>query len=89
MVQSSWPGGKTWAGQRVISQKSKMTAQAAKMEMKLRITVMTKVGMAQARTVVALTLDKETLVTQELAQEMIRNRATRTRMVKMMVRLSL
>ena len=59
------------------------------MAMKLRITVMTKVGMALARIVVALTLDKETLVTQELAQEMIRNRATRTRMVKMMVRLSL
>ena len=58
------------------------------MEMKLRITVMTKVGMAQARTVVALTLDKETLVTQELAQEMTLDRAIRTRMAKMMDRLS-
>ena len=59
------------------------------MEMKLRITVMTKVEMAQAKMVVALTLDKETLVTQGLAQEMTQDRATRTRMVKMMDRMSL
>ena len=78
-----------WAGQRAISQKSKMTIKATKMEMKLRITVMTKVEMAQAKMAVALTLDKETLVTQGLAQEMTRDRATRTRMVKMMDRMSL
>ena len=89
MVQSSWPGGKMWAGQRAISQKSKMTIKATKMEMKLRITVMTKVEMAQAKMAVAMTLDKETLVTQGLAQEMTRDRATRTRMVKMMDRMSL
>lgn len=78
-----------WAGQRAISQKSKMTIKATKMEMKLRITVMTKVEMAQAKMAVAMTLDKETLVTQGLAQEMTRDRATRTRMVKMMDRMSL
>ena len=78
-----------WAGQRAISQKSKMTIKATKMEMKLRITVMTKVEIAQAKMAVALTLDKETLVTQGLAQEMTRDRATRIRMVKMMDRMSL
>lgn len=78
-----------WAGQRAISQKSKMTIKATKMEMKLRITVMTKVEIAQAKMAVALTLNKETLVTQGLAQEMTRDRATRTRMVKMMDRMSL
>ena len=77
------------AGQKAISQKIKMTVQEAKMAMKLRITVMTKVRMAQAKTVVVLTLDKETLVTQELAQETLRNRATRTKIVKMKDRLSL
>ena len=78
-----------WAGQRAISQKSKMTIKATKMEMKLRITVMTKVEIAQAKMAVALTLNKETLVTQGLAQEMTRDRATRIRMVKMMDRMSL
>ena len=78
-----------WAGQRAISQKIKMTIKATKMEMKLRITVMTKVEIAQAKMAVALTLNKETLVTQGLAQEMTRDRATRTRMVKMMDRMSL
>ena len=59
------------------------------MEMKLGITVMTKVGTALAKIVVALTLDKETQVTQKLALEITQDKATRTKIVKIMVRLSL